>query len=709
MIDFKNEVSGFHSGQMDARLSLTRDGVELGYVDYSVYQDVPHISYIESFEKRAKVATLLLKKLQTMYPDVEINWGGMTDDGAALKKSMSFKKIPNEDVIAAKKRVEELKAREIELEGLLNSGTPVSEISDEWNALNDELRDLEDSLVHCQIRGVDDYTHIIEGSVKKTYWYHRTTIDRIESIRKYGLKINNENNLTGYATWIYKVCYECRPIFLSKSPNTQYVEHAPVVLKVDITGLPLVTDLPSLIEYGASFDESFMWFGEKDEIDDDDYLISDLLSPGSYDSKKFIRKTKTAACMIDIPVDRIIFPVNLQEKYVMPEPHIPDGFNIALMTLNEYMTFKNSKNKWHDEGLWNYTVADLNDEDKKRYNKDRYKHLLKTVKINGMYFKFKLDVEKKQYNHRTEDGENWLRDANNNMIPYTDDEIAQKGRQKYEYGIAVFDEDENMVARTSDEWGALLIAVTKEYQGFGLGPILAKLHAKFEPAKVSGGFTPAGYKNAIKAYREIIREALHSGLYRDLLNKKEITIERVKEIVKSAQLNIRPMPSQMDLSMSDTRDWLVYGEHGCFVLYDKKLKDFYHDAQWRERFVLGVILVRINKTRKGEVGIVVRFGGTTDKVKAFLLACVASFCADEKVPLMVDPDDMKYIDPSKYKVSKESDMNSGYERTKVVIENKLNLIMITHLDRLFRKQFDNYDEFKNSLVEIGYSKFDLTS
>jgi len=228
---------------------------------------------------------------------------------------------------------------------------------------------------------------------------------------------------------------------------------------------------------------------------------------------------------------------------------------------------------------------------------------------------------------------------------------------------------------------------------------------KFEPAKTSGGFTTDGFKTCIKTYRAIVREALHSGFYRDLIKAGKISLARVKEIVASAKLNTKETRQEKDLSLSSPKDWLIYGEHGCFILYDKKLKDFYTD-DWNERFVYGMVLVRVNDTRKGNVGIIVRFGGNTDKIKAFLLMLAASYCATEKVPLMVDPDDMKYIDASKYNVAKEADLNSGMKRTKVVIKKKIDLRMVTSLEVLFRKQFDRHDEFRNSLIEIAHAKFD---
>lgn len=93
---FNDEMIGAHSGQLDMRLSLKFNGEEVGYIDYVVFEGVPSISMIEVTEKGKSYGTLLVKKLQEMYPDEEIEWGYTTPEGEALRNSLRYKRVPSE-------------------------------------------------------------------------------------------------------------------------------------------------------------------------------------------------------------------------------------------------------------------------------------------------------------------------------------------------------------------------------------------------------------------------------------------------------------------------------------------------------------------------------------------------------------------------------------------------------------------------------------
>jgi ADP-ribose pyrophosphatase YjhB (NUDIX family) len=95
-VEFKEEVRGAHSGQTDMTLRALVNGQQVGYVDYSVYQDEPSVQYLEVSEKRQGYGTLLLKKLQSMFPDTEIALGMTTDDGTKLVESLKFEEKPTE-------------------------------------------------------------------------------------------------------------------------------------------------------------------------------------------------------------------------------------------------------------------------------------------------------------------------------------------------------------------------------------------------------------------------------------------------------------------------------------------------------------------------------------------------------------------------------------------------------------------------------------
>lgn len=386
----------------------------------------------------------------------------------------------------------------------------------------------------------------------------------------------------------------------------------------------------------------------------------------------------------------------------LPEPHNPQNVNPALLTLDEYLKIANPQDKWHPNEAYDVTLASLNSHGPKREDG----RLLGRVKLGGIAFEFRVFVDKLTY-HKRDANDEWLRDENGDLVAMTDDEIAQRGARTHDYMICVYDDEGRRAASAQDEWGAMLIMVAREYRGFGLGPRIGKVARSLDPTKSSGGFTQSGYNNFVKVYREFVRDALTSGLYRDKVRSGEMTMERVREILASARLDQKPRKPDINLSVNDPKDWLLLAEWGGFTLYDKKLKDVItdHRYEWGERFIKGHLLVRINQTaRAGEQGILVHFGGDTDKIKAFLIACAASFCEKENVPLALDDDDLRYADPAKYEIGERSNA-TGFWRTPVQIKLPLNLALVAKPEQVFRRSFDAYDEFKNGVLELGEAKF----
>lgn len=340
--------------------------------------------------------------------------------------------------------------------------------------------------------------------------------------------------------------------------------------------------------------------------------------------------------------------------------------NPALLTFQEYLKVANEKGKFHEDNAYDYSLAKLNSYDA---NKSEYPKLMRRMRIRGIEFEFRLKEDR------------W-------------------GPE-----VAVWNEDGEKVAVVQDEWGCVLIMVAREYRGFGFGPILGKIARTMAPDKPSGGFTPSGYRNFVKVYREMVRDALKNGFYAEQVRAGKMTVARVKEIVASAKLEVRPQTPAGDLS-SGPKDWMLYvGGYGDFVLYDRKLKDVIEKEEqdyWIEKMVKGVMLVR--EIHNG-AGIVVAFGGDSDKIKTLMMTCAISYCKGEGIPLYVDPEDRQYVDPKFGRVSEQSDYKTGYERYPVELLGRIGLEDFKTVERLFRRKFDQYDEFKNRMLEIGFSKW----
>lgn len=133
-------------------------------------------------------------------------------------------------------------------------------------------------------------------------WYHRTTQDRLDNILQHGLRVGSEPNLTDGGEWSFQI-YGSAPIFLSKSANTFYAPHAPILLAVEVSDLKLVADLPSLVDHGAYYDESegVMWWKNSDV----EYSFDELLTSNSAACDMAIQLTGTAACFQSIPTSAI--------------------------------------------------------------------------------------------------------------------------------------------------------------------------------------------------------------------------------------------------------------------------------------------------------------------------------------------------------------------------------------------------------------------
>lgn len=100
--------------------------------------------------------------------------------------------------------------------------------------------------------------------------------------------------------------YGTRPIYLS----TQEGKYEGASLALDTSGLNLVADLPSLVDYGANVEEESLWWEEGKEppelepyLDMGEIKIFDLINEPDV-IKAAIRTTGTAAALDNIPPER---------------------------------------------------------------------------------------------------------------------------------------------------------------------------------------------------------------------------------------------------------------------------------------------------------------------------------------------------------------------------------------------------------------------
>lgn len=151
-MQFVGEVTGAHHGQLDVRMQAVIDELTVGVLEYSVFEDVPHIAMIEVLEgyRRQGIATGMMQKLQGEYPNTEIAWGMLTDDGAKFKAAVTYT-VFNEQFERGSDDLDEISEKLLAYENDLNSGKILSprqandmdELSDIQYRLERELQELE--------------------------------------------------------------------------------------------------------------------------------------------------------------------------------------------------------------------------------------------------------------------------------------------------------------------------------------------------------------------------------------------------------------------------------------------------------------------------------------------------------------------------------------------------------------------------------------
>ena len=348
----------------------------------------------------------------------------------------------------------------------------------------------------------------------------------------------------------------------------------------------------------------------------------------------------------------------------------PRGINPALMTFDEYYKLANERDKWHNSDAYDVDLKKLN----QYLPKSSYSKLYRSIKVHGLTLEIWL----------YQDGDEW--------------------------GIGVFNGD-TKVAAVQDEWGALLVMVAREYRGFGLGPLLVKLARTIEPDRPSGGFTQAGYRNFIKVYQRMVRDALATGLYHRLVMQGVMSMERAKEIIASAKLTKQDIKPSRNLNSNDPQDWLLYAdEYGTFILYDRKLKDLLGedeaDDYWIEQMIKGYAYVQLHEGHHDDWAMLRQFGGDTPVIKRFLISCAVEYTNTNEMPLWLEPDEINYINRKMIERVEGPSKARGFNSYKVIPTGEtFNYTGMAASERRFRRAFDRYDEFKVRLQELAYGKY----
>lgn len=104
-----DEALDAHHGQIDMLMQTVRGELTVGTIRYSIFEGRPHISMIEVLEdyRRQGIATQMLRYLQGQYPNEEIVWGYLTEDGSALYQAVVDEQ-PNPDYLRVQNDLEDI-------------------------------------------------------------------------------------------------------------------------------------------------------------------------------------------------------------------------------------------------------------------------------------------------------------------------------------------------------------------------------------------------------------------------------------------------------------------------------------------------------------------------------------------------------------------------------------------------------------------------
>lgn len=425
----------------------------------------------------------------------------------------------------------------------------------------------------------------------------------------------------------------------------------------------------------------------------------------------------------------------------------------GLMTFPEYMKWQNDEGKWHPDSAYNESVETMNSapvESFRAYSNNRNqdeivvlksptgflikreddKSILCVILGDVLYHTLKtpLSIIPNWYYpyYRGSNESIKLEYSSTRQVKYLDDYvskfygIAEYNREKLPIlmqrikvagepmeirasdsnrlngnpdAVYVLNKDGMKVAQASDEWGATLVMVAREYRNKGLGRILGSLWAKMHPNMLSGGYTTSGRHLAAGLWADRVREYAEKGWYTELVRAGKLTTSRVKEIISGLKGINRAKSGEANPSAEKPQPKiLIYVDDTAFVVYDAKFI-----ADQDPDFILGQGFIRVAPDNEDA-----DFFYALDFEPSFkkLVTTVAmQFMYDSKRPLYIEspPSDTMELDEVE-----NLSIQDGYAQ---LTKPALNLKLAAQTEKRTRKPFDRYDEIRNGLLEAAQFKW----
>ena len=367
---------------------------------------------------------------------------------------------------------------------------------------------------------------------------------------------------------------------------------------------------------------------------------------------------------------------------------VPEGKpDPALMTFDEYAKVANPKNKTHSDTSYQQS-GEL-----EYHNYNDYKPL-RRFQSRGVEFEMKIKKEKGRYVKVDPKRGETVRDEKGNPQYYSDEELKTMGINPYTYTAAVFHE-KKCVGAAQDEWGALLIMVVQEYQGFGLGPMLGKVARSYDPYADSGGFTGGGYNNLRKVHQSFVRDYMTNGTYSQLVRKGVITSARAKEIMKSANIDQKSKEksnvgetNEKFLWSNDTNAWIVYDANLRNVIQDESV-----DELFSEKLIHAFCFI-VNE----EPTYLFQLDYNQEKYGKLVLEAALAEVERHGDELRIRNENWKEVHERVKKLGYDVEIDEPFPEGEIPYSH---IKKFTNAEKRWRKSFDQYDEFQILMQELA--------
>lgn len=218
-LEVKDQVIDVYGDEIYKEMALIKDGKIVGCISYSVYKGQPSIQMIKvaDDEKRKGYGTKLIKQLQKEYPDQEINFGWMTDEGSALYKSLPKNIETNKEYQNIEQKLDKSNKRLKKYSDILDKVTgdetgedqeKVLKAADSWNKeykKNQKYTDwLSNNKKHKEYIDVSDFN--LDEMAYPASW----NIETFKSLHSFAARIKYckehlEPISSGSSRWVFKV------------------------------------------------------------------------------------------------------------------------------------------------------------------------------------------------------------------------------------------------------------------------------------------------------------------------------------------------------------------------------------------------------------------------------------------------------------------------------------------------------------------------